>query len=40
MNPLMKMIVGGSAGRYLDSLIDAIESYKGYDRVRGCNQSP
>ncbi len=39
MNPLLKMIVGDSAGRYLDSVIDAIESYKGYDKVRGCNQS-
>ncbi len=40
MNPIMKMLVGDSAGRYLDSLIDAIESYGGYDKVRGCNQSP
>lgn len=39
MNPIMKMILGDSAGRYLDSLIDAIESYKGFDKVRGCNQS-
>jgi hypothetical protein len=39
MNPIMKMFVGDSTGRYLDSLIDAIESYAGYDKVRGCNQS-
>lgn len=39
MNPILKMMVGDSAGRYLDSLIDAIESYSGYDKVRGCNQS-
>jgi hypothetical protein len=40
MNPILKMILGDSGGRYLDSLIDAIEAYKGYDKVRGCNQSP
>lgn len=39
MNPIMKMFLGDSAGRYLDSLIDAIESYKGFDKVRGYNQS-
>ncbi|MFN2314243.1 MAG: hypothetical protein ABR531_07275 [Bacteroidales bacterium] len=39
MNPILKMMVGDSAGRYLDSLIDAIEAYGGYDKVRGCNQS-
>lgn len=39
MNPIMKMLLGDSAGRYLDSLIDAIESYNGFDKVRGCNQS-
>ncbi|MBE0677271.1 MAG: hypothetical protein IH592_00765 [Bacteroidales bacterium] len=39
MNPILKMMVGDSAGRYLDSLIDAIEAYSGYDKVRGCNQS-
>lgn len=40
MNPILKMMMGDSAGRYLDSLIDAIEAYSGYDKVRGCNQSP
>lgn len=40
MNPIMQMIIGDSAGKYLDSLMDMIESYDGYDRVRGCNQSP
>lgn len=39
MNPIMKLFLGDSAGRYLDSLIDAIESYKGFDKVRGYNQS-
>lgn len=39
MNPIMKMLVGDSAGRYLDSLIDAIESYNGFDQVRGYSQS-
>jgi len=39
MNPIMKMFVGDNAGRYLDSLIDAIESYTDYHKVRGCNQS-
>jgi hypothetical protein len=40
MNPFMKMLVGDSASRYLDNLIDAIENYDGYDKIRGCNQSP
>ncbi|MCB0800249.1 MAG: hypothetical protein H6545_02700 [Bacteroidales bacterium] len=40
MNPLMKMIIGDAAGRYLEQLMDMVESYGGYDRVRGCNQSP
>lgn len=39
MNPLMRMIAGDSAGKYLDSLIDAVESYEEYHKVRGCNQS-
>jgi len=39
MNPIMKMMVGDSAGRYLDSLIDAIESYNGFDKIRGYNRS-
>jgi len=40
MNPLLRMLLGDSAGTYLDNLMDMIESYDGYDRVRGCNQSP
>lgn len=40
MNPLLKMIIGDTAGKYLDTLIDAIESYEEYHKVRGCNQSP
>jgi hypothetical protein len=40
MNPLLKMLLGDSAGKYLGTLMDIIESYDGYDRVRGCNQSP
>ena len=40
MNPLLKMLLGDSAGKYLENLMDLIESYDGYDRVRGCNQSP
>jgi hypothetical protein len=40
MNPFVKMLVGDSAARYLDNLIDAIENYTGYDKIRGCNQSP
>jgi hypothetical protein len=39
MNPIVKMLVGNSAARYLESLIDAIESYNGFDKVRGYNQS-
>jgi len=39
MNPIMKMMVGDSAGRYLDSLIDTIESYNGFDKVRGYSRS-
>ncbi|HHV00248.1 MAG TPA: hypothetical protein PK005_06820 [Bacteroidales bacterium] len=40
MNPLMRMLIGDSAGRYLDMLMDIIESYDGYDMIRGYNQSP
>jgi hypothetical protein len=40
MNPLLRMLIGDAAGRYLENLMDLIESYDGYDRVRGCNQSP
>jgi hypothetical protein len=38
MNPLMRMLVGDSAGTYLGKLIDAIESYGGYDKIRGCSR--
>jgi hypothetical protein len=40
MNPLLRMLIGDSAGKYLETLMDMIESYDGYERVRGCNQSP
>jgi hypothetical protein len=40
MNPIVKMLIGNSAALYLDNLIDAIENYGGYDKIRGCNQSP
>ena len=38
MNPIMRMLVGDSAGKYLDNLVDAIESYQGFDKIRGCNR--
>jgi len=38
MNPLMRMLLGDSAGTYLEKLIDAIEDYSGYDRIRGCSR--
>jgi hypothetical protein len=38
MNPLLRMLLGDSADRYLDNLINAIESYNGFDKIRGCNQ--
>jgi hypothetical protein len=40
MNPLLRMLIGDSAGKYLGNLMDLIESYKGYDDLRGYNQSP
>ncbi len=40
MNPLLRMLVGDSAGKYLETLMDLIETYDGYEKVRGCNQSP
>lgn len=39
MNPFLKIFAGDSAKRYLDSLVDAIERYNGYEKIRGCNQS-
>lgn len=38
MNPIVKMLVGDSAQKYLDAVIGAIEDYKGYEKIRGCNQ--
>lgn len=38
-NPFVRMLIGDSAPQYLDRLIDEIENYKGYDKIRGCNQS-
>ena len=38
MNPIVKMLVGDSAQRYLDAVIGAIENFKGYEKIRGCNQ--
>lgn len=38
MNPLVRMLVGDAAGTYLEKLIDAIEGYGGYDRIRGCSR--
>jgi hypothetical protein len=39
MNPLVRMLVGDAAPQYLDRLIDIIEHYDGFDRIRGYNQS-
>lgn len=38
-NPFVKMLIGDAAPQYLDRMIDEIENYKGYDKIRGCNQS-
>jgi hypothetical protein len=38
MNPLMRMLLGDVAGTYLEKLIDVIEGYSGYDRIRGCSR--
>ncbi len=40
MNPFARMLVGDTAPQYLDRLIDMIENYKGYDKIRGYSQSP
>jgi len=40
MNPLVRMFIGESATQYLDTLIDMIEDYNGYDKIRGYSQSP
>lgn len=39
MNPIVRMLVGDSAPKYLDAVIGAIESYKDYEKIKGCNQS-
>jgi carbon monoxide dehydrogenase subunit G len=39
MNPLVRMIIGEAAQQYLDKLIDIIENYRGYDKIRGYSQS-
>lgn len=32
MNPLLRMLIGDSAGKYLETLMDLIESYGGMTR--------
>ena len=39
MNPFARMFIGESAPQYLDKLIDMIENYNGYDKIRGYSQS-
>ena len=39
MNPLVRMFIGDSAQQYLDKLIDLIEKYDGYGKIRGYSQS-
>jgi hypothetical protein len=39
MNPLVRMFIGDAAPQYLDRLIDMIEKYDGYDKIRGYSQS-
>ena len=39
MNPFARMLVGESVPQYLDKLIDVIENYDGYDKIRGYSQS-
>jgi hypothetical protein len=39
MTPLVKMFIGDSAGMYMNNIIDAIVSYDGFGKIRGCNQS-
>ena len=39
MNPLVRMFIGDAAPQYLDKLIDIIERYDGYDKIRGYSQS-
>ncbi len=39
MNPLIRIFLGESTQQYLDRLIDMIENYNGYDKIRGYSQS-
>jgi carbon monoxide dehydrogenase subunit G len=39
MNPFVRMFIGEAIPQYLDKLIDMIENYKGYDKIRGYSQS-
>jgi hypothetical protein len=39
MNPLVRIFIGEAAPQYLDQLIDMIQNYKGYDKIRGYSQS-
>jgi hypothetical protein len=39
INPLVRMFIGDAAPQYLDKLIDMIEKYDGYDKIRGYSQS-
>ena len=39
MNPFVRMFIGEATSQYLDKLIDMIENYKGYDKIRGYSQS-
>ena len=39
MNPFVRMFIGEAAPQYLDKMIDMIEKYDGYDKIRGYSQS-
>ncbi len=39
MNPFMRMVLGDAVEKYLGTLMDMIESYDGYDRIRGFSHS-
>ena len=39
MNPLVRIFIGEAAPQYLDQLIDMIQNYKDYDKIRGYSQS-
>lgn len=40
MNPFLRMMAGDAIDDYLGTLMDMIESYDGFDKIRGYNQSP